>query len=61
LLADLKRELKAPHVPVVATGGYAGLMAARVPEITRVEPWLTLEGLRLTWMYSKHSTSTIHH
>jgi type III pantothenate kinase len=49
LLADLKRELKAPHVPVVATGGYAGLVAKRLPEITEVRDHLTLEGLRLVW------------
>jgi len=32
---------------VVATGGYAALMAAKLPVIRRVEPLLTLEGLRL--------------
>jgi type III pantothenate kinase len=35
---------------VVATGGYAKLIAARLPEISAVEPDLTLEGLRLTWL-----------
>lgn len=49
LLADLKRELKARRLPVVATGGYAGLIASKLPEITAVEPNLTLEGLRLVW------------
>jgi type III pantothenate kinase len=34
-------------VKVVATGGYARLIAARVPEIGSVHPNLTLEGLRL--------------
>jgi type III pantothenate kinase len=47
LLAELKRELKTRRLPVVATGGYARLIAARLPEITAVEPGLTLEGLRL--------------
>lgn len=32
---------------VVATGGYAELIAAGVPEIHEVQPLLTLEGLRL--------------
>jgi type III pantothenate kinase len=32
---------------VVATGGYAELIAAGVPEIHAVEPLLTMEGLRL--------------
>ena len=49
LIAELKRELKAKHLPVIATGGYARLIAAKLPEISAVEPNLTLEGLRLTW------------
>jgi type III pantothenate kinase len=32
---------------VVATGGYARLIAARMPEIDAVHPHLTLEGLRI--------------
>jgi type III pantothenate kinase len=32
---------------VVATGGYAELIAAGVPEIHEVQPLLTMEGLRL--------------
>lgn len=48
LIAGLRRELKCRRLPVVATGGYAERMAAQVPEITAVEPLLTLEGLRLT-------------
>jgi type III pantothenate kinase len=50
LISELKRELKAPHLPVVATGGYAKLMASRLKEITAVRPLLTLEGLRLLWL-----------
>ena len=49
LIAELKRELKVRRLPVVATGGYAKLIGARLPEITAVEPLLTLEGLRLVW------------
>lgn len=49
LISELKRELKARRLPVVATGGYAGLIAGRLPEISAVEPNLTLEGLRLVW------------
>ena len=49
LIHELKREMKAAHLPVVATGGYADLMAAGLPEISSVEPNLTLEGLRLVW------------
>ena len=53
LIARLKHELKAARLPVVATGGYSRLMASRLPEISAVEPNLTLEGLRLTWAASK--------
>ena len=47
LLGELKRELKIKKLPVVATGGYAKLIAAKLPEISAVAPDLTLEGLRL--------------
>lgn len=36
---------KKPHV--IATGGYAGLVAKKLPEIEAVHPNLTLEGLRI--------------
>jgi type III pantothenate kinase len=49
LLVELKRELKTRRLPVVATGGYAQLIASKLPEITAVDPLLTLEGLRLVW------------
>jgi type III pantothenate kinase len=49
LLAELQRELKIKKLPVVATGGYAKLIAARLPEISEVRTDLTLEGLRLVW------------
>ena len=49
LIGELKRELGAKKLPVVATGGYAKLIAAKMPEISAVARDLTLEGLRLTW------------
>jgi type III pantothenate kinase len=49
LIRELKRDLKANRLPVVATGGYAQLIAAKLPEISKVDPLLTLEGLRLVW------------
>jgi len=49
LIGELKRELHAKKLPVVATGGYAKLIAAKLPEISAVTPELTLEGLRLVW------------
>jgi type III pantothenate kinase len=57
LIGELKRELKVKNLPVVATGGYAELIAARLPEISAVAPDLTLEGLRLTWEAS-HSLAS---
>lgn len=53
LIMELKRELGVKKLPVVATGGYAALMASRLPEITAVEPALTLEGLRLCFISHK--------
>src|SRR5258708_25838302 len=47
LIGELKRELRAKNLPVVATGGYAKLIAAKLPEISAVAPYLTLEVLRL--------------
>ncbi|MDB6025872.1 MAG: Type pantothenate kinase [Verrucomicrobiales bacterium] len=49
LIGELKRTLKTKRLPVVATGGYAKLIAAKLPEISAVNPLLTLEGLRLAW------------
>lgn len=48
ILAEIRRELGAPkRLHVVGTGGYAELIAARLPELRRVHPNLTLEGLRI--------------
>jgi len=56
LIAELKRELKTKRLPVVATGGYAQLIAAKLPEISAVSSDLTLEGLRLVWLANKLET-----
>jgi type III pantothenate kinase len=53
LIGELKKDLRAKRLPVVATGGYARLIAAKLPEITAVDPLLTLEGLRLVWEGSR--------
>jgi type III pantothenate kinase len=42
-------ELQAPGAPVVATGGLADLIAPHSRTITKVDPELTLHGLRLVW------------
>ena len=49
LLTELRRQLKARRLPVVATGGFAHLLSASMTEISAVDPLLTLEGLRLVW------------
>ena len=53
LIVDLKRELKTRRLPVIATGGYARLIAEKMPEISAVHPDLTLEGLRLAWLLAR--------
>ncbi len=46
ILSEIRRELKeSPHA--IATGGDAALIAQGVPEIERVDPDLTLHGLRI--------------
>lgn len=47
ILAEIRRELGERRLRVVATGGYAELIAAGLPEIGSVQPDLTLEGLRI--------------
>jgi type III pantothenate kinase len=37
------------EAPAIATGGLAGLISPHSRTIGRVDPWLTLEGLRLVW------------
>ena len=49
ILAEIRSELRAKHLRVVATGSYAQLIAARLPEIEKVDPLLTLEGLRIIY------------
>ena len=46
ILARLERELTGLR-HVVATGGYAEMMAEASEHITDVDPWLTLAGLEL--------------
>ncbi len=55
LILRLKDELGVKKIPVVATGGYARLIAARLPEISAVVPNLTLEGLRHSFELSRRT------
>ncbi len=43
------REELGPDMKVIATGGYAEVIAAETKSITILAPWLTLEGLRIIW------------
>lgn len=48
ILKEIQREIGAPRkLKVIATGGYAELIADKLPEIQKVHPNLTLEGLRI--------------
>lgn len=54
LIRRLRKKLGTRRLPVIATGGYARLIAAGMREITTVEPNLTLEGLRHVWFAHQH-------
>jgi type III pantothenate kinase len=48
IVERIRGELGA-DAPAVATGGLADLIAPHARTIASVDPWLTLEGLRLVW------------
>ena len=49
ILADVTKqlEIEAGELHVLATGGYAELLSAKIPGIEKVDPDLTLDGLRV--------------
>jgi type III pantothenate kinase len=48
IVAAIRSELGA-EAPVVATGGLAELIAPHAHTVSTIDPFLTLEGLRLVW------------
>ncbi len=53
ILRALKRERGMEKAVIVATGGYGGLIAKKIPEIEHVNPLLTLEGLRFIYLRNR--------
>jgi type III pantothenate kinase len=49
IVQRIRAELGCPDAPAIATGGLAELIAPHTATIVRVDPFLTLEGLRLVW------------
>ena len=49
IVAADPRRARAPEAPAVATGGLAEVIAPHTATIVRVDPFLTLEGLRIVW------------
>ena len=54
ILAALRREPGMERAHIVATGGYAKLIAHKIPAITHVNPMLTLEGMRFIYLHNIH-------
>jgi type III pantothenate kinase len=48
IVARIRAEMRV-EAPVIATGGLASVFGPELPFLAEVDPWLTLEGLRLIW------------
>jgi type III pantothenate kinase len=55
IVARFRAEL-GPGMKVIATGGLASLIAEETDVIDAVDPWLTLEGLRLIWALNQDTS-----
>ena len=54
MVARFRVEL-GPEMKVVATGGLAPIIAAETTVLDAVDPWLTLEGLRIVWELNREA------
>ncbi len=54
MVARFAEEL-GPGMKTIATGGLAALVTPHIPALQHVEPWLTLEGLRIVWELNRSS------
>ncbi len=57
MVARFRAEL-GPQMKVIATGGLARTIAAQTDVIQHINPWLTLEGLRLVWEMNDQRSTT---
>ena len=57
LVARFRAEM-GPDMRVIATGGLASVIAAETDVVDAVDPWLTLEGLRLIWEMNQGGKGT---
>jgi type III pantothenate kinase len=48
MIQRFKKEL-GEDTTVIATGGLASMISELIPSINHVDPWLTLDGIRLIW------------
>lgn len=58
VVARIREELQEPDLKVVATGGLAPLFASASPAFQRVEPDLTLTGLRILYERNREGRSS---
>ncbi len=58
IVRRIRDEWGAPDILVVATGGLAPLIAPHCRSIDRIEPFLTLQGIRFAFQYLRPDTMT---
>lgn len=58
IVERIQKELPDGPAKVIATGGLAERIAPLTPTIEQVDPWITLEGLRLVYEINHHDSAT---